>query len=92
MKKQIVQVSALQFAKVMAALYFVISIPLALIMSIPAMLNGSAAGVSLFMLVLMPVLYTFFGFLFTLLGAWVYNMVAARIGGFEYQTVEVGND
>ena len=64
MKKQIVQVSILQSAKVMAALYFVISIPLALIMLIPTMLAPSpGAGFSLAMVILMPIFYTVFGFL-----------------------------
>lgn len=91
MKKQIVQVSILQSAKVMAALYFVISIPMALLMMIPAMLSP-APGVSVGMLILMPVFYTLFGFLFSLFGAWIYNLVAKRIGGFEFQTVEIGAD
>jgi hypothetical protein len=89
MKKQIVQVSILQSAKVMAALYFVISIPFALLMMIPAMFSP-APGMSVGMLILMPVFYTVFGFLFSVFGAWIYNLVAARIGGFEFQTVEVG--
>jgi hypothetical protein len=32
------------------------------------------------------------GFVFTLFGAWVYNVIAARIGGFEFTTAEVGKD
>jgi hypothetical protein len=44
------------------------------------------------MLILMPVFYTLFGFLFSLFGAWIYNLVAKRIGGFEFQTVEIGAD
>jgi hypothetical protein len=91
MKKQIVQVSILQSAKVMAALYFVISIPIALLMMIPAMLSP-APGMGVGMLILMPVFYTLFGFLFSLFGAWIYNLVAKRIGGFEFQTVEIGAD
>ena len=90
MKKQIVQVSILQSAKVMAALYFVISIPFALLMMIPAMLSPTPR-LGIGMLVMMPIFYTLFGFLFSLLGAWIYNLVAARIGGFEFQTVEVGS-
>jgi len=90
MKKQIVQVSILQSAKVMAALYFVISIPFALLMMIPAMLSPTPS-LGIGMLVMMPIFYTLFGFLFSLLGAWIYNLVAARIGGFEFQTVEVGS-
>jgi len=89
MKKQIVQVSILQSAKVMAALYFVISIPFALLMMIPAMLSPTPS-IGIGMLIMMPIFYTIFGFLFSLLGAWIYNLVAARIGGFEFQTAEVG--
>ncbi|MDL2354867.1 MAG: hypothetical protein QFF03_06395 [Pseudomonadota bacterium] len=91
MKKQIVRVSALQSAKVAAALYLVISVPMCLIMLIPMWLSkGPAPGVPMVMVLLMPVLYTVLGFVFTLVGAWIYNLVAARIGGFEFTTVEVG--
>lgn len=88
MKKQVVHISAMQSAKVMAALYLVISIPFGLLMAIP-MLMGEQP-VSVLMLVLMPILYCVIGFVFTLIGAWVYNLVAARIGGFEFTTAEVG--
>lgn len=91
MKKQIVNVSIVQNAKVMAALYFVISLPMALITMIPMMSQGRA-GFSLMMLVLMPVLYTLMGFVFTLIGAWVYNLIASRVGGFEFTTSEVGKE
>lgn len=91
MKKQVIQVSILQNAKVMAALYFVISIPFTLLMIIPAVM-GQGAGPSIAMLVLMPLLYTLMGFVFTLIGAWVYNLIAARIGGFEFTTAEVAKN
>jgi len=91
MKKQVVGVSILQNAKVMGALYLVISIPLTLFMTIPALL-AQGAGVSILAMILMPLLYTAFGFVFTLFGAWVYNLIAARIGGFEFTTAEVAKD
>jgi len=87
MKKQIVNVSILQSAKVMAVIYLVLSVLMVLLMAIPAMASGQ--GFSLGMLILMPVLYTVFGFIFTALGAWVYNLVASKIGGFEFTTTEV---
>lgn len=87
MKKQIIHVSVLQSAKVMAVLYLVISLPMVLLMSIPAMSAGQSFPI--WMLIAMPVMYTVIGFIFTLLGAWVYNLVAARIGGFEFTTKEV---
>jgi hypothetical protein len=93
MKKQIVRVSVLQSAKVAAALYLVISIPLCVLMLIPAMIMGTGVGgMSVVMLIAMPVLYTVFGFLFTVVGAWIYNLVAAQVGGFEFTTREVGAD
>lgn len=91
MKKQIVRVAILQNAKVMAALYFVISIPLVAISAIPLMM-GEWVGGSLLVMLLMPLLYTALGFVFTLFGAWVYNVVAERVGGFEFTTVEIGKD
>ena len=90
-KKQIVSVSILHNAKLMAAIYFVVSIPMVLLMAIPLMMN-EGVGASLLTMLLMPVLYLVFGFVFTLLAAWVYNVVAARVGGFEFTTVEVGKD
>jgi hypothetical protein len=93
MKKQIVRVSVLQSAKVAAAIYLVISIPLCVLMLIPAMIMGTGVGgFSVVMLIAMPVLYTVFGFLFTLVGAWIYNLVASQVGGFEFTTREVGAD
>jgi hypothetical protein len=83
MKSQLLHISVFQSAKVMAVLYFVISIPLVLIMAIPTLLMNRP-GPGLFMLILMPILYLILGFLFSAFGAWVYNLVAARIGGFEF--------
>lgn len=87
MKKQIVHVSVFQSAKVMAVLYLVLSLPMVAIMAVPALASGQSYSFGF--LVLMPVLYTVLGFIFTALGAWVYNLVAGRIGGFEFTTSEV---
>jgi hypothetical protein len=87
MKKQVVNVSAMQAAKVSAVLYFVCSLPLLLLVAVP-MLSGQQAFPMVF-LILMPVLYAVIGFIATLIVAWIYNLVAARIGGFEFTTVEV---
>jgi hypothetical protein len=91
MKKRIVHVSLLHNAKLMAAIYFLVALPLAVLMSLPVLMHEGIA-VSLFAIILMPVLYMAIGFVFTLFGAWVYNVVAARIGGFEFTTAEVSKD
>jgi hypothetical protein len=91
MKKQIVRVSALQSAKVVAMIYLVTSLPIFLLMLIPSMMGlGIGGGFSIVTLLLMVVMYTVCGFIFTLLAAWIYNLVASRVGGFEFTTVEVG--
>ena len=87
MKKQIVHVSVLQSAKVMAVLYLVLSLPMVAIMAIPASASGQAFSMA--MLIMMPILYTVLGFVFTAVGAWVYNIVAGKVGGFEFTTSEV---
>ncbi|MBC7684080.1 MAG: hypothetical protein H7176_02495 [Bdellovibrionales bacterium] len=89
MKKQIVNVSIAQTAKVAAALYFVVSLPLVAIMMLSTLVTGQT-GLHMIFMVLLPVFYVVFGFIFTAIFAWLYNLVAARIGGIEYTTVEVG--
>lgn len=84
MKKQILHISKLQTAKVIAVLYFVTSLPFFVLM-----LMLGHGSMSLFLLISMPVLYALFGFLGTLLAAWIYNAVAARIGGIEFTSAEV---
>ena len=88
MKKQIINVSVLQTAKVAAAMYFVISLPLVVIMMLTTMATGGAGPGILFM-ILAPVFYVIFGFIFTAVSAWIYNIVAGRVGGIEFTTVEV---
>ena len=91
MKKQIVNISMLQSAKVVGALYLVISIPFVLLFGLFSMFAGGVGHFfgSIFMIVLAPIVYAVVGFLFTLVGAFIYNIVASKIGGLEYTTTEV---
>lgn len=90
MKKQIVQVSVLQSAKVMAAVYLVTAIPVVVLAGL-FMSSFMPAGASIAMLIMMPVAYAIGAFVGAAFGAWIYNLVAARIGGFEFTTAEVGD-
>jgi hypothetical protein len=93
MKKQITSISPFQTAKVVALLYFVISLPFVLFVGL--MFSRSPApmppmmGVG--MMVAFPFLYLIFGFIFTIIGAWVYNLVAQWVGGIEFTTTEIEN-
>jgi hypothetical protein len=89
MKKQIVQVSVVQSAKVVAAVYLVTAIPVVVLAGL-FMSSFMPAGASIAMLIMMPVAYAIGAFIGAAFGAWIYNLVAARIGGFEFTTAEVG--
>ena len=90
MKKQIKSVSLVQNAKVVAAIYLVLSLPiLVLTLASGSLMNqtGASLGVMLFA----AAAYVVFGFIFALIGGWIYNLVASVVGGFEFTTAEVSN-
>jgi hypothetical protein len=85
-RKQITSISPLQTAKVFAVLYFVIALPFLLMMlAMPGQKPPFMSGY----LLAIPFFYALFGFVSTLIGAWVYNFVAQYIGGIEFTTQEV---
>ncbi len=87
MKKQIINITPIQTAKVFALLYFVMSIPFVALMAMSfAFMPGPRPPVG--MLFGMPFIYLVLGFIFTALGAWVYNLVAGWVGGIEYTSTE----
>lgn len=88
MKKQIINIAPFQTAKVFALLYFMLSIPLVGLMAASFLLSPASVKPPLGMLFAMPFIYLIFGFIFTALGAWVYNLVAGWVGGIEYTSNE----
>jgi hypothetical protein len=82
MTTQIVRISKLQTAKVMALLYLVISIPLMLVAVAPSLYLHQQVAWG--MMLWMPVMYTVMGFVFTFLGSWIYNGIASKVGGIEF--------
>ncbi|GAC1524737.1 MAG: hypothetical protein NVS3B11_25640 [Collimonas sp.] len=90
MKKQISRISPVQTAKVMALLYFAISLPMIALMGLfYAFMPGPKASIG--MMFMLPFLYAIFGFIFTVFGAWIYNLVAKWIGGIEFTVSEIEN-
>ena len=91
MRKQITSISPFQTAKVMALLYFVISLPFLVFMVLMfSFMPGSKPPMTGIMLA-MPFFYLIFGFIFTVIGAWIYNLVAKWVGGIEFTTSEIEN-
>lgn len=86
MKRQITRISPLQTAKVLAVLWFIMTIPLVLLTALPMMFGpGPKPPVFGGFMLAMPFLYAVFGFIFAAVGAWVYNWVASKIGGVEFE-------
>ena len=90
MKKQLINISPIQTAKVFAVLYFLISIPFVVFIAISFSFSPGPK-MPIGFLVLFPFMYLIFGFIFTVVGAWVYNLVARRIGGIEYTSISTEN-
>lgn len=88
MKKQIINISPFQTAKIFALVYFLLSLPLICIMAI-MFLFSPAPHPPMGFLIIFPFLYLIFGFIFTALGAWVYNIAASWVGGIEYTSITI---
>jgi hypothetical protein len=88
---RIQSVGVAQFAKVLGILYLFMGICFAVLFYLfsMAMPGGSGTmpmlgiGRGIGVVLVMPLIYAFFGMLFGALFAWVYNMVAGWVGGIE---------
>jgi hypothetical protein len=96
MIRRLKRVSPLQLGKVAGIIYALLSlvfIPfllLALLISAFAPnTSGNTSeiglGVAIVMVVLAPVIYGVFGFIFGALAGWIYNIVAGWTGGIEFE-------
>ncbi len=88
MKKQLINISVMQSAKVLAVMFFLLSCPLVLLIMVPMAFSPQPEP-PIFVLFVMPILYGVFGFLFAWFAAWLYNIVAAKLGGIEVTFKEV---
>ena len=85
MKKQISRISVAQTSKVTAILYVAFSLLYSLI-GIPMIIfGGSEMKIMGFMYLFMPILMGLFGFIFVAFACWVYNLVANKFGGVEFE-------
>lgn len=88
MKKQLIRISVLQSSKIVTALYVLMGCIYTLI-GIPMVVFGnSQIRVMGIIYILMPVFMAIFGFIFFVIFAAIYNLLASWLGGIE---VEVKN-
>jgi ammonia channel protein AmtB len=90
MRRQITRISVGQTSKVIASLYFVVAVVFAVIYFI----GISAMGTNTFnpmLILLFPIIYGVIIWVVIACMLWVYNQVAPRIGGVEFESVDVGS-
>lgn len=90
MRRQITRVSVGQTSMVIASLYFVVAIVIAIIAFIAVSVTG-ANTFSPLLILLFPIIYGIVIWLVFALMLSVYNMVAARIGGVEFESMDVAS-
>jgi choline-glycine betaine transporter len=91
MRRQISRISIGQTSKFFAVFYGVIG----LVIAVVYLFTTKLAGVADFNIVAalgFPIIYAACIWVFTALGAWVYNQIADRIGGVEFEVVDVGSN
>jgi hypothetical protein len=89
MKKQLRRISVGQTSKVIAILYVIFSLLYTLI-GIPMIIfGGSELKIVGFMYTFMPIIAGIFGYIFVAIGCWVYNGVAGKVGGVEFELCDI---
>lgn len=90
MKKQLIRISVLQSSKIMTALYVLMGFIYTLI-GIPMAIfgRGPLRIIGIFY-IFAPILAGIFGFIFFVIFAGIYNLLASWLGGFEFEVKNVG--
>jgi len=88
MKTQIVKFSVRQSSNFVACLYFVISLPIVLIVAAYSLIKGEGVGV-VFASFVFPLGYAMVAYICTAFMISLYNFVAKRVGGIEFTTSEI---
>jgi uncharacterized RDD family membrane protein YckC len=84
MTRTINRIPAIPAARVCAVLYFFLSFVFLPFMAIPLIMGGQQ-NFGIGVLLVMPFLYAIGGFLSVALMCWLYNIVAPRVGGIQFQ-------
>ena len=87
------RIAPLSAAKIAALIYLLCSFPFAIVFWFVAPANSPFGGIGAIggalMVIILPIIYGGVGFVMTLLGAWLYNVMAGFVGGIR---IEVQTD
>jgi len=89
----ITRIGPLSCAKITGTLYAVLGLVIGCVVTLIALAGGFASSgedaglmgaiVGAGAIVVLPIMYGGIGFVFTLIGVWLYNMLAGLVGGIE---------
>jgi hypothetical protein len=89
MRKQLIRISILQSSKIMTALYVLMGFIYTLV-GIPMVIFGSnQLRIIGIIYIFGPILFGVFGFIFFVIFAAIYNLLAKWLGGFEIEVKNV---
>jgi hypothetical protein len=89
MKKRVTRISILQSSKMATAMYCLLGFIYTLI-GIPMIIfGGKRLEVVGIVYLFMPVIMAIFGFIFFVISAAIYNVLAKWLGGFEFEITDV---
>lgn len=92
MKKQIVRISILQSSKITTILYFLLGF-LYLLIGVPMVIYGNDQVRLMGMIYCaMPILMAIIGFICFVIVAALYNLIAQRVGGIEFDMIDVSGE
>ena len=87
---EIRSIGVLSAAKVMGALYFILGEIVAFFLALGALAHGHP-GRAVVVLIFFGAIQGAIGFVLVAVFSWLYNQIAARIGGIEVQAVRFGS-
>ena len=85
MKHRIRRIDPMQAAKMATVIYLILGLVFVPFLMLASMAAPTGTGFGIGVAVAMPLLYAAFGFIFTLIGAFIYNLVAGWVGGVELE-------
>jgi hypothetical protein len=95
MKHQIARFSILQTAKIATIMYAIAGLLLVpfgcVLLFLPSPSNNPTLRITGIVYLFGPLLEAVIGFIFTVIGCWIYNLLAPRIGGVEFELKEIGS-
>jgi len=89
MKKRVKHIAVAQFGKMLAAVYFVAMLPVLAIVLLAILTGVEMPSIGAGVVILFAVVYILSIYLAGMLSAWIYNIVAARLGGVEYTVNDI---